>query len=277
MNRGLVSSPSALHSMHIMGIRMSAAPRKVSFEDGHSDGQSDDSVSSSCSDSSLEQNVIMPLHQQQHSEQQEHGEDTKEVRSTSSHKPRLLTRHSPSLSLVDLAKSLAMEDDSCIQTSGLSPKKRPHSAPVSPVMGPLDPERCLVVSPTSSNNNNLLPPTPGGMESTAEPWGHFVDMALPDKQQQRRVLHVPKTIPLSARGSGKSNNRKRHERRTAYANPYGEYHHKTKHPLCFQPTRSEPRLDVVVPSSVSLFQLRPRNGDEPTEQIAGDLQRLHFR
>ncbi|CAJ1968698.1 unnamed protein product [Cylindrotheca closterium] len=261
---GLAPSPSTLQSMRSttnFATSMSAPPRMVSFEDGHSDA---------CSSSSSDlEHVLMPLHQsaEQHSNsEQTRGEGTKEVRlcrSTSSHKPRLLARHMPSLSLVDLANTLGMDDAN--RESGLLSPRRPHSAPVSPVSGvALDPQRCLVSTPTSS----LLPPA---MESSAEPWGHFVDMALPDKQL-RRVL-PNKTVPLSARASGKSNNRKRHERR---ANPYGDYY-KTKHPLCFQPNKSRPGLDFVVPFSESLFQLQPRSYKEPAEQIVGDFERLHFR
>jgi hypothetical protein len=271
---GLASSPSNLQSLQMMstGIAtsspMSAPPRKVSFEDGHSDDNA-----SACSESSSEQGstVLFPLHQEQ--QQQQHqlgGEETKEVRlsrSKSSHKHRLLARHSPSLSLVDLARTIAMEDDPNNSNSNstgvqVSQKKRPHSAPVSPITGVnVDPSRCLVA--------NLLPP---GMESPAEPWGHFVDMALPEKKKLRSV---PKTIPLTARAATKSTARKRQTRRK-FANPYGEYHH-TK--LCFQPSTSKSMssLSVLLPSSESLFRLKPLGvNKEPTEQIAGDLERLHF-
>ena len=152
-----------------------------------------------------------------------------------------------------------MDDSSDVE---LPTKKRPHSAPVSPITGViLDPSRCLVQSACS----NLLPP---GMESSSEPWGHFVDMALPEKKL--RTSPMPKTIPLSSRASSKSHTRRRQARRR-YAYPYGEYHH-TK--LCFQPS-NEPFPLAMIPSSESLFQLQKRKS-EATEQIAGDLERLHF-
>lgn len=151
----LASSPSTLSSIvqtMSTGVptacspmsALSAPPRKVSFEDGHSDDGA-----SSCS--GREEEGILPLHRKQQQDQQAHGEATKEVRlsrssnnsspHTNTKKPRLLARHSPSLSLVDLARTVGdMDSDYSMVTGGLSggeessssrTKKRPHSAPVS--------------------------------------------------------------------------------------------------------------------------------------------------
>jgi len=231
-----------------------------------------------CSDSDSECNsVILPLHQQQQ-EQPEASEEVRFLRSISSHKPRILARHRPSLSLVDLAKSAAMDDSN--SKIVLFPKR--HSAPVSPVSTSLDPERYAGGVVTSSPSPDLLSP---GMETPAsEPWGHFVDMTLSECHQ----LRISKAIPISPRHSSssvKADTRKRRQRRRKHANPYGEYHTSPRHnrcPLRFLPTgatsKSDPRFDVapLEPTSTRFqLQLMPRK--ESTDQISGDLERLHFR
>jgi hypothetical protein len=121
-------------------VAYSAPPRKVSFEDAHSD------ESSACSDSDHhEMKSVKPLHQENTMVQL-------------SQRPSL-ARPKSSLSLVDLAKKF---DEDSVSFQGA------RSAPVSPILNPTLPNH------ERSSSSSSLP------TMTSSPWGHFVDTVISD-------------------------------------------------------------------------------------------------
>ena len=238
------------------GLVVSAPPRKVSFEDSRND-----SNPSICSDDTV------PTKNNKKTPTSEIIESEQERRRPIRRKRSVLARPITSLSLVDLAKSVAHDDVVSPTTSGQSDvdkteernSKRVCSFDLSP--------RSVVYAPALSEGNrqNLSSFQPSSEEESksikTSPWGHFIDMA-PDEENciNSPISAYPgydSKVKLNRRGISRRPCKESLCRTRRRPSPYGEY-------KSYTIREAKPTLSFVglrTDSKSCKFRLSPRSKD----------------
>jgi len=231
-------------------LLLSAPPRKVSFEENRND-----SYASICSDDDT-----VPTNKNKITEAEETNEQEQQGRSIG--KKRSLVRPVTSLSLVDLAKSVAQDGASpvtCEQNSGDEIEgrhsKRVRSFNLSP--------RSIVNLPHLTDmdlSSSVQPHAEGESKSRirTSPWGHFIDMTPEDDYfdlPRTPYANYNCTSKTTKRGAAYRSSKDSLCRSRRRLSPYGEYKSyevRVEHPtLHFAGLRTDIR-------SMRKFRLSPR-------------------
>jgi hypothetical protein len=162
-----------------------------------------------------------------------------------------LVRPKSSRSLVDLAKSVDEDEESCnsfYYNYQQTPGETTGTTTTSGSAVPVSPVNHLQQSPSQGGDSSS--------STSSSPWGQFVDMIIPhmDNESRAPMLHHYPDAPCSCCPSF----------RRRRANPYGDYTKKkkiSKHSL----DHKAPLLLVGSPTSRPL---------PPTDQLVGALRRL---
>jgi hypothetical protein len=249
-------------------VAFSAPPRKVSFEDGHSDSDSSLSGGGSSSSSSSVVHLQHP--------HRDPRRDPRRVSVSVSHPsplrrpkaPTLLRRPKSSLSLVELAQGVDDENDENEQNKHHQQDEN-ESMFASPVSKPLD----------------MMQVSSSPLSAPSSPWGYFVEMVPSSVDAAREPTATDTATPSSAASPSlphlinhdgpcsccTSSSRRR-------ASPYGNYkkqQQQRRSSLCFHNNNSNNNgRSIPLPSSL---RLTPRNqpSQEPADQLAGAMTHLH--
>lgn len=265
---GVIAFKSSLTDRDLL---LATPPRKVSFEDSRND-----------SDLSIYSDATVPMKNNKIMRKGETIESEEERRRPIGRKRSLLVRPATSLSLVDLAKSVAQDCVSPVvseqgngdQIEARNPK-RVRSFNLSP---------CSVVhtSDVSGVNREIF----SSMQSSSKtirtsPWGHFIDMAPEeDKYFDSPRLAYPNyicTMKSPRRGVSLRSCKESLCRTRRRPSPYGEY--KSYTVRVEQPTLSFVGLQTDIESKQK-FRLSPRNNGmthRSEDELIGVFSELRVR
>mmetsp|Transcript_7518 Transcript_7518/g.18428 ORF Transcript_7518/g.18428 Transcript_7518/m.18428 type:complete len:295 (+) Transcript_7518:181-1065(+) len=269
------SGVAAFQTTLTYGGLLSTPPRKVSFEDTRND-----SDLLTCSDDTIptKNNKIM-----QAGETEQSGT---ERRSPMRRKRSLLVRPITSLSLVDLAKSVAY-DGLCPVKSEQSDGDEIEASDTKRIRSfNLSPRSVLHTSDIPDGSRQVLsslqPSSDGESKSlTTSPWGHFIDMA-PDEDE---YSNLPTSSYLNHDCMPKTNQErvspllcKEPPRRTRRRpSPYGQYNIYTRR-------QEQPTLSIIGlrtdTKSEHKFRLSPRNNGwnrRLSDELIGVFSELKVR